>query len=166
MATIAHLAQANIAGLKAPLDSPELQDFVARLDEINTLADRSPGFVWRLQGTAGNATYLRPFEDERVIFNMSVWEDVESLKAYVYDSAHREVLRRRADWFTRMEGAYVALWWIPVGHIPSIAEAKERLAHLEAHGPSEQSFTFQRPFPPDPAVLAATRWRPAEPYTS
>lgn len=159
--SVANLAQVNVARLRAPLESPELADFVARLDEINGLADRSPGFVWRFQGSEGNATYLRPFDDDRILFNMSLWRDVESLKAYVYGSAHRELLRRRSDWFTRFEGASVALWWVPAGHRPSVAEARDRLAHLEAHGPSAHAFTLQKTLPPDPALLSAANGQPS-----
>jgi len=153
MAGIANLAQVNIGRLRVPLESPELTDFVARVDEINALADRSHGFVWRLQGAAGNATYVRAYDDERILFNMSVWEDFESLRAYVYGSAHKELLRRRSEWFTRFKGVYTALWWVPVGHRPSVGEAKKRLAHLEQHGPTAHAFTFQHSFPPDAGLL-------------
>jgi Domain of unknown function (DUF3291) len=161
MAKVANLAQVNIARMKAPLESPQLADFVARLDEINALADRSAGFVWRLQGTGGNATYLRPYGDDRILFNMSVWEDVESLKTYAYSSAHRELLRRRSDWFARFEGEYMALWWVPAGHVPSVGEAKDRLAHLRAQGPTPYAFTFKQTFASDPGLLAATNWQTA-----
>ena len=150
-ASLHHLAQVNIGRLKAPLDSPTLAGFVARLDEINALADRSPGFVWRLQTEEGNATYLRPYEDERILFNLSVWQTLDALRHYVYKSAHAELLRQRQDWFTRFEGAFLALWWVPAGHVPSVEEAKGRLAHLETHGPTPFAFTFKAVFPPDPA---------------
>ena len=110
-----HLAQVNIARMKAPLEDPLMAGFVARLDDINALADRSPGFVWRLQTDAGDATYLRPYGDDRILVNLSVWQTIEDLQAYVYRSAHAEVLRQRHDWFERFEGAYVALWWVPAG---------------------------------------------------
>ncbi|MBV8520476.1 MAG: DUF3291 domain-containing protein [Acidobacteria bacterium] len=138
-----HIAQVNIARMKEPLDSPVMAGFVARLEEINALADGSPGFVWRLQTGEGNATYLRPYDDERILFNLSVWKDIESLKQYVYRTAHAELLRDRRSWFDQFAGASVALWWVPAGHIPSIDEAKERLAHLEAHGATEFAFTFK-----------------------
>jgi hypothetical protein len=138
-----HIAQVNIARMKAPLDSPVMAGFVARLEEINALADGSPGFVWRLQTPEGDATYLRPYDDDRILFNLSVWTDVESLKQYVYRTAHAELLRDRRSWFEHFAGSYVALWWVPAGHIPGIDEAKQRLAHLEAHGPSPFAFTFR-----------------------
>jgi Domain of unknown function (DUF3291) len=143
-----HLAQVNVARARAPLDGPELAGFVARIDEINALADGSPGFVWRLPSGTGDATYLRPYDDDRILFNLSVWRSVEALRAYVYRSVHTEVMRRRQEWFERFDGAYVALWWIPVGHIPSIDEAKARLAHLDRHGPTPTAFTFKSLFPP------------------
>src|SRR5437899_10140145 len=99
-----HIAQVNIGRMKAALEDPVMAGFVARLDEINALADRSPGFVWRLQTPAGNATYLRPYDDDRILFNMSVWETVEALKQYVYRSVHAELLRQRQQWFEKFAG--------------------------------------------------------------
>ncbi|SMC29038.1 protein of unknown function [Andreprevotia lacus DSM 23236] len=141
------LAQVNIATLKAPLDSPELADFVANLDRINALAEASPGFVWRLQDEEGDATALRPFGPE-VLVNMSVWRDVVALSDYVFRSAHTEVLKRRREWFERMDTAYTVLWWVPAGHRPTVVEAAARLAHLQAHGPSGHAFVFSKPFAP------------------
>jgi len=141
------LAQVNIARAKGPLDGPVMAGFVARLDEINALAERSPGFVWRLQDGDGNATAIRAYEDESILVNLSVWESVEALKAYAYHSTHIELLRDRQLWFEKFEGAYLALWWVPAGHRPSVDEAKQRLAHLEANGPTPFAFTFRELFP-------------------
>src|SRR5690242_852853 len=94
-----HLAQVNIARMLAPLDSGIMADFVARLDAINALADGSPGFVWRYQTAEGNATALRAYDDESILFNLSVWDSPEALKTYVYRSAHSAVMRRRREWF-------------------------------------------------------------------
>jgi heme-degrading monooxygenase HmoA len=143
-----HLAQINIGRLLAPLDDPLIADFVAQLDEINALAERSPGFVWRLQTQEGNATDLRPYEDDRIIVNMSVWESIEQLKDYVYRSAHTEALKRRREWFEKFDGTFLALWWVEAGHLPTIEEAKQRLNHLHKHGESEFAFSFKNPFPP------------------
>ena len=153
-----HLAQLNIARMRGPLDSPLMQGFVARLEEINALADRAPGFVWRLQTPEGDATYLRPYGDDRIIVNMSVWESVEALKDYVYKTAHAELLRQRREWFEHFTGAYLAMWWVPEGHIPGIDEAKKRLAHLEEHGPSQFAFTFKTIQPPDETFLSGLDW--------
>jgi hypothetical protein len=146
-----HLAQVNIARMRAPLEDPLMADFVALLDEVNAIADAAPGFVWRFQDDSGNATYLRPFDDDRILFNMSVWESIDALKAYVYGSVHAAVLRRRREWFERFEAPATALWWTPVGRIPSVGEAKWRLDQLEAHGATAQAFTFKEPFAPGTA---------------
>ena len=143
-----HIAQVNIGRMKAPLDDPSMAGFVTRLDDLNALADASDGFIWRLQGDAGNNTYLRPFEDDRIMVNMSVWASVEQLRVYTYDTAHAEVLRNRRDWFEKMDQMVLALWWIPVGHIPTVDEAKDRLASLDAHGPTPFAFTFKKTFTP------------------
>jgi Domain of unknown function (DUF3291) len=132
--------------------------FVARLDEINALADTSPGFVWRLQTPEGNATYFRPFEDQRVLLNMSVWETIDALRSYVYRTAHAQLLRQRQDWFEKFDRPYVALWWVPAGHLPSINEAKQRLAHLETQGPTQFAFTFKNLFPLDEEFQKKIAW--------
>jgi len=143
-----HLAQVNIARMVAPLDSPVMAGFVAKLDELNALADASPGFVWRFQDDTGNATYLRPYADERIIFNLSVWQSAEALKAYVYRTPHADMVRQRQQWFEHSDVAIMALWWIPAGTQPTVDEAKARLEHLRAHGASAHAFGFRQVFPP------------------
>ena len=153
-----HIAQVNIGRVKAPIEDPIMAGFVNRLVEINALADGSPGFVWRLQTPAGDATYLRPYDDDRILVNMSVWESVETLRRYIYQTAHVELLRQRQQWFDQFAGAYTALWWVPAGHIPGIDEAKKRLTHLEQHGPSQFAFTFKTVIPPEEEYQRAIDW--------
>ncbi len=141
-----HLAQVNIARVLAPLDDPSMQGFVSKLDEVNKLADESPGFIWRLQTEDGNATYLRPYNDESIIVNMSVWDSIESLKHYVYRTQHANVMRQRAEWFSKFDGAFIALWWIPAGHIPTMDEAKEKLEYLRTNGESPFAFSFKKTY--------------------
>ncbi len=143
-----HLAQVNVARMNAPLESEEMAGFVARIDELNALADASAGFVWRLQSGAGNATYLRPYDDDRILFNLSVWSSVEDLRAFVYRSLHAEIMRQRHQWFGKFNQSYLALWWIRAGELPSIDEAKARLARLDSAGPGPLAFTFKQLFPP------------------
>jgi hypothetical protein len=148
-----HIAQVNLALPRAPIDSRELATFVALLEPVNALADGSPGFVWRLQTDAGDATGVRGFGDDRLIINMSVWESVDALAQFVYRSDHVAVMRRRREWFERMR-LFMVLWWVPAGHVPTVAEAETRLEHLREHGPSAFAFTFKQRFPP-PAGPAA-----------
>ena len=140
------LAQANIARMIAPLEDPVMAGFVEQLDFINSVADRSPGFVWRLETEAGDATAIRAFQDERILLNMSVWTSLESLYDYVYRSEHLQPLHNRRQWFERVSGPHLVLWWIPHGHRPTVEEAKERMEWLAARGPSAQAFTFREPF--------------------
>jgi hypothetical protein len=149
-----HLAQLNVGRIAAPLDTPELADFMAGLDPINALAERSPGFVWRLQDDAGNATGIHAFDDERLLLNMSVWESPEALREFTYRSEHRAYLARRREWFERMAESYLVLWWVPAGDTPTVAEAIERLELLRRHGPSPQAFTFRSLFPPPEVGVA------------
>jgi hypothetical protein len=159
------LAQVNIGRLRAPITDPMIAGFTEALDEVNALADASPGFVWRLQTEDGNATAVRAFDDDSILINMSVWESIEALADFVYRSHHVSFLRRRAEWFERTEQATVVLWWVPAGHQPTAAEAVERLALLQANGPGPRAFTFRRPFtaPPEGAAPLATDDRNACP---
>ena len=142
-----HLAQINIARLIAPLDDPRIAGFIARLDEINVLADRAPGFVWRLQSESGNATDIAYSDDPFIIVNMSTWESIEALKAFTYASKHIELFRQRADWFEKPGKPTYCLWWVPAGHTPTLAEGRERLLHYQTHGATPHSFWFSQQFP-------------------
>jgi Domain of unknown function (DUF3291) len=118
---------------------------MALLDPVNALADQSDGFVWRLQTEDGNATSIRAFDDDRMIVNMSVWESIEQLAQFVYRSDHIAVMRRRREWFERVR-LHMALWWVPVGMLPTVAEAEARLRRLTEHGPTPHAFTFKQRF--------------------
>jgi len=142
-----HIAQLNIGRVKAPVEDPIMEGFTTRLDEINAVADAATGFVWRLQTDEGNATSIQAFSDPQLLVNMSVWESIEALHEFTYATEHRELLRGRAAWFDRHEGPYQVLWWVPAGHIPTVAEAKKRLEGLTLNGPTAEAFTFGRPFP-------------------
>ena len=139
------LAQLNIANLAAPLDTPRLSDFVDNLERINALAEQSPGFVWRLQTDDGDATSIRPFGASYIV-NLSVWKDIDSLHAYVYRSAHAKLLSRRKEWFLPLRDQSSVLWWVPTGHLPTVAEAQQKLRLLQTSGASPQAFTFKKRF--------------------
>jgi hypothetical protein len=143
-----HLAQVNVARLVAPLTDPAMADFVANLAPINALADASPGFVWRFQTEDGDATAVRPYDDDRIIINFSVWQDLNALREFVYRGSHAGVMKRRREWFERLADPYVALWWVPAGHQPTLAEAVARMEQLKANGPSAAAFTIQTVHPP------------------
>jgi hypothetical protein len=146
------LAQVNIGRLVAPTDSATLKDFMDGLDSVNALADAAPGFVWRLQTDEGNATAVQAFEWDAgtsagVIINMSVWSDVAALTTFIYDDAHRAFLKRRREWFHKMDEAFTALWWVPAGSIPSTEDAEDRIRQLRANGPTPYAFTLREHFP-------------------
>ncbi|AFT69494.1 hypothetical protein B5T_01211 [Alloalcanivorax dieselolei B5] len=154
-----HIAQLNIATLLAPIDSPQLSDFIANLDRINALAEGSPGFIWRLQTEQGDATGIDYFGSDKIV-NLSLWNSVEELHNYVYRSAHVEIMRRKKEWFHKMGEAYMVLWWVPVGHTPSIEEAAKKLNILRETGPTAEAFTFKKAFsaPDELAKVSADTW--------
>ncbi len=146
MTTRYHLAQVNIGRFRKPVEDPANADFMNALDHVNALAEASPGFVWRLTGEGNNATDLKPYDDPNIAVNMSVWESVDALAAFVYRNMdHRGVMRRRREWFEETP-VYMALWWIPAGAVPTVEEAKAKLALLEKLGPTAEAFTFKQPF--------------------
>jgi hypothetical protein len=143
-----HLAQYNIARLLAPLDDPRIADFVDNLERINTLGDRTPGFVWRLQTEDGTSTSVRVRDDPLIIVNLTVWESVEPLFEFAYHGEHVEFFRRRFEWFEHPSEPTLVMWWLPAGDIPTVDEAEERLDYLRANGPTPRAFTFKKRFPP------------------
>lgn len=147
-----HLAQINVGRLRAPVDDPLIRDFRDNLDRINAIADAAPGFVWRLVGEGNNATDIQPDpQDPLFAVNMSVWEGPQALGAFVYRSDHLPIMRRRAEWFEKME-LFLCLWWVPKGHVPTVEEGLARLETLRRRGPSPEAFTFRDIFPaPDAA---------------
>lgn len=151
-----HLAQVNIALPREPPGSALLAEFMAALDPVNAIADAAPGFVWRLQTEDGDATAIRPFADQRLLINLSVWTDLEALRDFVYSGEHVSFMRRRREWFERMGTPILALWWIPVGTLPTVAEAQARLARLEAYGPGPLAFDMRRAFAPDGRPLGVS----------
>ena len=150
-----HLAQLNIGRFRYETDDPRMADFMNNLARINALAERSPGFVWRYTDATGNATDTRPYDsDPRMAINLSVWESVEALEKFVWQTVHTRFYARKHEWFEKLDGAYFVLWHVPAGHRPGVQEAIERLEHLKAHGPSERAFGWQD-------VASAKLWKSA-----
>ena len=147
MNTDYHIAQLNIARMRGPLEAPVMAGFAARLDEINALADHSPGFVWRLQDEEGDATSVQVFEDPLILVNLTVWDAIEPLHSFVYKSIHLQLLQGKESWFKRSEKPHLVLWWIAAGHQPSEAEARARLELLQDQGPGPDAFTFRQRYP-------------------
>jgi len=141
-----HLAQLNIARPKFPMDSLGMADFVNNIEPINTIAENSPGFIWRLKDDTGNATSIQIFNDPELIVNMSVWQDIASLKQFMFKTHHIDFLKRKKEWFVPLDSASYVMWWIEEGHIPTVEEAEERLLHLREHGESDYAFSFKHSF--------------------
>lgn len=144
-----HVAQLNVARLRAPMDDPLIDDFRNNLEPINVLAEASPGYVWRLQDESGDATSIKVFDDDLEIINLTVWESIDALADFTYRSGHVDFLRRRRDFFEAPTQPIVCLWWVPEGTIPNAEAAIARLEHLRVHGPTPTAFTFRRRFEPD-----------------
>lgn len=156
------LAQINLAKMRAPLDDPVMADFVANLERINALAEGAPGFVWRLVGDGVDVTSVPSGDEPGLIVNLSVWRDVAALREFTYRSPHLEFVKRRREWFDKLE-VFLAMWWIDDGHRPSVSEGRARLAYLATHGSTKYAFTFAKTYEPDGAESPAREWPPHTP---
>ncbi len=140
-----YLAQVNIAKRLAPLDDPIMQDFINNLDKINAIADSSDGFIWRLQNEDKDEA-VSVFQDDSLVINMSVWENLDVLFNYTYNSGHIEVFKRKKEWFSKMKMMHMAFWYVPIGYEPTFQDANDRLVYLNKHGDTPFAFSFKNKF--------------------
>lgn len=141
MAARWHIAQINVATFRVSREDPVNAGFETALDEVNALAEASPGFVWRMMGEGES-------EEHDLTINMTVWESIEQLSAFAYRNlTHRAVMRRRQEWFIEMP-SYLALWWIPAGAVPTLKEGQAKLDMIARLGPTSEAFDFRTVFPP------------------
>ncbi len=138
-----YLAELNIGRLVAPTDDPRVAEFMGALDRINGLGKRMPGFVWMAEGSGepgtGN-TENNIGDDPQFVANLTVWEDVQSLEHFVFNTVHKQFYDRRAEWFELMQDQHFVMWFVEKGHKPTLDEALERLAYKQNHGDSDQAF--------------------------
>jgi Domain of unknown function (DUF3291) len=136
-----HLAEFNVARIRYPLDDPRMAEFVDNVERVNKLAEQIEGFVWRLKDESGHAMNMRVYDDPAVLPNLTLWENVEALERFVWQTVHGRFYRRREEWFVPIETPLV-LWWVPAAERPTMAEGVERLDHLKSHGPSDVAFSW------------------------
>ncbi|NSX56598.1 DUF3291 domain-containing protein [Parasulfitobacter algicola] len=138
-----HLAELNIGRLVAPTHDPRVAEFMENLDRINGMGKRMPGFVWMMEGSGepgtGN-TDNKIDGDPLLVSNLTVWESVETLENFVWNTVHRQFYERGPEWFEVMGKMHFVMWWVPEGHQPTLEEALERLDHLQENGDSDHAF--------------------------
>ena len=142
MSDARHLAEFNIARIKYPLDDPRMREFVENVERVNGIADKLPGFVWRLKDESGHAMNMTVYGDPAVLPNLTVWESVEALERFVFKTVHGRFFDRRETWFGQPDPTLV-MWWVPAGHRPTLEEGVARLNHLKAHGPTDDAFGWE-----------------------
>ncbi|MGB0658907.1 MAG: DUF3291 domain-containing protein [Mangrovicoccus sp.] len=139
-----HLAELNFGILRHDWDDPRVAEFVEALDAVNAVAERSPGFVWRLSDEEMDAAQNDPDGalggNPRMASTLSVWEDPQSLKHFVFNTVHARFYKRGAEWFAPETGGNLVMWWVAKGHRPSIEDGKARHAYWAAHGDTDQAF--------------------------
>ena len=133
------LAQYNIALPHWPLDDPRMAEFKDNIDRINRLAERSPGYLWRLLDETGPDAPVFP-DHPTMTFTISAWRDLDSLRHFTWNTLHKRFRLRSAEWFQPWPGPYLALWWVADGHRPNGAEAQAKLDQLARDGPSAEVF--------------------------
>lgn len=141
-----HIAQLNIARALHAMDAPEMREFVDAIEAVNQVADSSPGFVWRFQDEPGNAPGLSTFDDPHLLINLSVWETVEQLRDFMFNSLHLDYLKRKKAWFEKLPEASFVMWWVAEGHVPTLQEAQQRLEQLRREGETASAFSFRSIF--------------------
>lgn len=150
-----HLAELNIGRLLTPVDDPRVAEFMANLDRVNGLGKRMPGFVWMMEGSGepgtGN-TENSIGDDPQFVANLSLWETVEQLETFVWGTIHKQFYERRKEWFEVLGEMHFVMWWVPVGHEPTLEEGLARLEHLKTHGDSDEAFGWAH-------LKAATQWK-------
>lgn len=146
------MAEVNVARLRAPIDDPSMSGLVRALDDVNWLADKSPGFVWRHRPDLGPLTMGDLPGMGEVVVTLSTWLDFASLQAYVYRTAHGLFMQRRHRWFVPIGGFTTALWWVPADAQPAVDDGLARLTRLRSSGPSPDAFSLRRQFTPDGSV--------------
>ena len=138
-----HLAELNVGRLVAPTDDPRVAEFMRALDRVNGLGKRMPGFVWMMEGSGepgtGN-TEAKIAGDAQYVSNLTVWQSVETLEAFVWNTVHRQFFARRAEWFQVLGAMHFVMWWVPRNHRPTLEEGLARLAMLRDQGPGEEAF--------------------------
>jgi hypothetical protein len=136
-----HLAELNVGRLLAPTDDPRVAEFMQALERVNTVGKRSPGFVWMMEGDAAQGnTATKINNDPQYVPNLTVWRDADSLQHFVHNTVHSAFFKRRAEWFSVLDRPHFVMWWVPIGHKPTLEQALERLAFLQANGDTDQAF--------------------------
>lgn len=141
-----YLAQANLAVLRWPIDDPKMAGFVEQIEPVNGLAEQSEGFVWRYRDSYVAREVGPPWNDPLLFFNMSVWQDLASLLAFVRSPLHVEVMRNRAQWVTPVAEPSLVLWPIEATRQPTVEDAMEAFASLARKGDTVTAFTIDSEF--------------------
>ncbi|MEM9582495.1 MAG: DUF3291 domain-containing protein [Pseudomonadota bacterium] len=148
-----HLAELNIGRLAAPVGDPRVAEFIDNIDRINGLGKRMPGFVWMLEGSGGpGATDHAIGGDALLVPNLTVWEDAASLETFVWGTVHKQFYEKRAEWFEVLDKMHFVMWWVPIGHQPTLDEALDRLEMLNERGDSPDAFGWDY-------LKEATMWK-------
>jgi hypothetical protein len=134
------IAQMNWGRLQFPLTDSRMAEFDASLEDLYLLAEAHPGFIWRIpDGIAADQLQVLNF-DERISATVSVWDTVEALKDYTFESLHGDYLKRAGEWFEAVDGPQLVIWNVDQTNRPSFREAFNRLEILKRDGPTDDIY--------------------------
>jgi len=141
-----YIAQANFAQWNDEVSSDLMKDFTEQAFQIHQLAEKSNGFIWRFLDNEHQKLIDELFGIEKVVFNMTVWESIEDLKEFTFKDVHCEAMKKRRQWFKKLPGTTLALWWVKYDCMPSVNEAKYKLDLINDKGSSSDAFSFNTQF--------------------
>ncbi|MGL4404995.1 MAG: DUF3291 domain-containing protein [Notoacmeibacter sp.] len=135
------IAQLNFSVWKIDDTSDAAAPFNDNLARMNALAERSEGFIWRFKDE-NNTTGITVLGGPETILTLSVWQSAKHLEAFAFNTVHRKIYERKAEWFAKLQSHHLVMWNIEAGHLPTLDEAKERLDHLDKHGNTDFAFDW------------------------
>lgn len=128
--------QFNIARARWDLDDPRMKEFMDTVDFMNNVAAKSPGYLWRDEDEDRAKAMTFP-DDPRMTMTLSLWQDIDSLRHFTWNTIHKRFRLRTREWFEDLGERYLVIWQVPDGHLPQPDEALENLLALRRDGPTE-----------------------------
>jgi hypothetical protein len=138
--------------LREDKGSERTKAFYRRMPAVFKLAEGTPGFLDRREDgdfAFGPPRFYRKGEHVRAPQTLSLWRDVPSLRVFVKNPAHAEVLAEASEWLINPEWPSYVAWWVDDHHVPSWQEAWEKLALLHDNGPTAEAFNIDLAFDAD-----------------
>lgn len=136
------IAQLNISVWNVDPRSDAASPFIDNIGRVNALAERSEGFIWRLLDEGRDEKGRTVLGGPETILTLSVWQSAQYLEAFAFNTVHRKIYERKAEWFAKLQSHHLVMWTIEDRYLPTLDEAKQRLDHLDKHGNTDFAFDW------------------------